>query len=265
MLTKIMKNELICTSRILGPLYLVFLLCTFVGKVEKSVELFDFHNPVSDFVRDVLTALYGSFLFATFLFTCIYLIVRFYKSMFGTEGYLTFTLPVKTTTILNGKILIGLLWLLINGLLIFLSIVLLALTPANLTAIVGSLDHVREAVLNAGYSLPSFLFWGIVLTASSAICSMMIVIVSFSIGQLANSHRIMLSSLAFIGIMILLQTIDNLINLNQFSNRAFLSGNITLSFSAPLSIELAVVLNIVLTIVFYLVSNRLLSKHLNLQ
>ncbi len=41
----------------------------------------------------------------------IMILVRYYTNMFTDEGYLTFTLPVKTSTILNAKVLSGVTWL----------------------------------------------------------------------------------------------------------------------------------------------------------
>ena len=40
----------------------------------------------------------------------IMILVRYYTNLFTDEGYLTFTLPVKTSTILNSKILSGISW-----------------------------------------------------------------------------------------------------------------------------------------------------------
>ncbi|MBE6798491.1 MAG: hypothetical protein E7525_01755 [Ruminococcaceae bacterium] len=46
--------------------------------------------------------------FVVFVFlSCILVYVRFYKNFFSDEGYLTFTLPVKRSELLNSKLLLG--------------------------------------------------------------------------------------------------------------------------------------------------------------
>ncbi len=47
-------------------------------------------------------------LIAFFLLATILVFVRFYKNFFTDEGYLTFTLPVKVSTLFNSKLIMGL-------------------------------------------------------------------------------------------------------------------------------------------------------------
>ncbi|MBQ8000068.1 MAG: hypothetical protein IJ298_02485 [Ruminococcus sp.] len=57
--------------------------------------------PTLGMVGVVVTRI-GLYLFP--LFTTILIVVRYYKHFFTDEGYLTFTLPVRKTTLLNSKI-----------------------------------------------------------------------------------------------------------------------------------------------------------------
>ena len=42
--------------------------------------------------------------------TAIFVLIRFYKNFFTDEGYLTFTLPVKRSTLLNAKTANAMIW-----------------------------------------------------------------------------------------------------------------------------------------------------------
>lgn len=53
----------------------------------------------------IILAVIGVGIFAAF--ATVMLFIRFYKNLFTDEGYLTFTLPVKRGTILNSKIISG--------------------------------------------------------------------------------------------------------------------------------------------------------------
>ncbi len=56
------------------------------------------------------------------VFTMVMIFIRFYKNLFSDEGYLTFTLPVKRSTILGSKILSGTLLTLATSFVCFLSV-----------------------------------------------------------------------------------------------------------------------------------------------
>ncbi len=49
-------------------------------------------------------------LFASSIITMIFVYLRFYKNFFTDEGYLTFTLPIKRSTLLNAKTVNAILW-----------------------------------------------------------------------------------------------------------------------------------------------------------
>ena len=63
----------------------------------------------------------------------IMILVRYYSNFFTDEGYLTFTLPVKTSTLLHSKILSGISWFAIIGVVVVLSFVAVITTIAAVT------------------------------------------------------------------------------------------------------------------------------------
>lgn len=63
--------------------------------------------------------------FAFYLLTVILVFVRFYKNFFTDEGYLTFTLPVKRTQLLNSKLIMSTSVLCGSGLLMYAGILIM--------------------------------------------------------------------------------------------------------------------------------------------
>ncbi len=61
------------------------------------------------------SALGGLLVFLVLLFACIFIVIKtasmFSKTMFGRAGYLTLTLPVKTSTLLRSKTVSSLIWI----------------------------------------------------------------------------------------------------------------------------------------------------------
>ena len=67
-----------------------------------------------------IVAVLGGIAFA--IMTVILLFSRFYKNFFTDEGYLTFTLPVKRSSLLNSKLIVSVLAVLATGLVIIVDI-----------------------------------------------------------------------------------------------------------------------------------------------
>lgn len=93
-------------------------------------------------------ALYLAFMAFSFL-TSILIYVRFYKNFFSDEGYLTFTLPVKTGSHLNSK-LISAIWVLAS----YTGVIILNVITI---AAIGLIGHWQDTI-TALTKLVSFLF-----------------------------------------------------------------------------------------------------------
>lgn len=64
------------------------------------------------YLTSSLVSIYWPMLLTAFvLVTLILIVVRYYKNFFTDEGYLTFTLPVSRTKLLNSKILMAFIWM----------------------------------------------------------------------------------------------------------------------------------------------------------
>lgn len=123
MFSRLLKHEWRSSSGLLGLLSLaaggIGVLATVVLRilVNFSEELLD---TLGDWAVVVMSAL-SMFLFFSVVALSVYaiavqviLLYRFYKNKFTDEGYLTFTLPVKTTHIFWSSFLNMLIWLLIS-------------------------------------------------------------------------------------------------------------------------------------------------------
>lgn len=103
MLGKLIKHEFKATARVIPVIYLAVLLLFLVGLSAKTMK-----------IQTVLAT--SAFLlmiavFATIVVTYGVVIVRYYRSMFGNEGYLTGALPVTSGQLLFSKALVALLWI----------------------------------------------------------------------------------------------------------------------------------------------------------
>ena len=100
----------------------VILLSVFSG-IGLSAQLSGrMHSSMIDMLSVLGTMLmvlaYGAFA----VFSAILVYGRFYKNFFTDEGYLTFTLPVKHSVLLNSKIILSMVTTIATGFVIFLSL-----------------------------------------------------------------------------------------------------------------------------------------------
>lgn len=263
MLGKIMKHEWIATGKILVPVHVLLLVITAIGKIEFSVGVFDSTQPVLEVLSVATIICYILSILAAGFVTMIYLLIRFYKSMFTDEGYLTFTLPVKPNTILNGKMIVSFCWMLIDTILVCLSIFFLLLTPETWQYITTGMPDLTDAVNTMGWSLGELAGWLVAIGLVEIIYLITSVMAALCIGQLFGKHKIAASVLAYFVIYLInqvvgtivmmasgfIQMLDETIGMSLVFNRLFL-------FST--------VMSIICSVIFYLISTYIINKKLNL-
>ena len=114
----LLKNDFLASSRVislfyiaLALLYALFGICTALAKVDSlSLETVDKLSTVH--TASIAISMLVSFLliFVTFFFV----VYDFFKSLFGQQGYLSFTLPVSSNQILGSKVIVYGGWLFIS-------------------------------------------------------------------------------------------------------------------------------------------------------
>ncbi len=102
------------------------------------------------------------------LVSLVLVYVRFYKNLYTDEGYLTFTLPVKISEILNSKIILALVTLAVSGFVVCFDIfTMLAIgLPDQLFDIKNYeflIEALSELVKATGWYLPVYIIEGIIL------------------------------------------------------------------------------------------------------
>ena len=93
MLKKLTKHELYATGRIFLPIYAIMLLLSLINRVLFGID--NISRPLNT-LRGFMVAAYVISIIATLVVTFVIMILRFYRNLMSDEGYLMFTLPVKT-------------------------------------------------------------------------------------------------------------------------------------------------------------------------
>lgn len=263
MLRKLLKYEIKATARVLLPLYLAVLLFGFINRflnpfnVPQASNSFTIHTVLSMFSM----FLYIALIVGTIVMTTIILIQRFYKNLLGDEGYLMFTLPVKSWKLIISKMLVSMLWIILSFLTVICSILIIANVPNLFGEISNIINLIRDYIGNAGFML-------IPLYPLVAITYSIITIYdSIALGHLFTKHKILASIGAYISLYIISQMAFGVFmlvyattNLNIFTNTAAPTPTQITIFAAS-----AICLYLLLAAANFTLTNLILKKKLNLE
>ncbi len=162
----------------------------------------------------------------------IYLVVRYYKSMFTDEGYLTHTLPATTHQLLISKGLVMGAWNLISSVAVVASvfIILGMVYLFQFSSEVPILELLNETkslflqLLEEGefHGLGSYIICAIILGLTQMFYSIMRMISAISIGQMLRKHRILGAIGSYIGVGIVISIVETIISIPYM----LITGNI---------------------------------------
>ena len=265
MLSTLFKYEFKNTAKVMLTVYGVLALITVLGVVLISgyADSQDLAHTIESIFLLVYLFMYMMTILAYFLITIIYLTVHFYKTMYASQGYLTFTLPVKPVSIFNVKLLVSAVW-------VFLSVVFILLSLFSiLSAIPGFMDEFYYKSL-AGNSLALYLssigmrrgeFIVYLIISYIILCFIapLRLYVSCSIGQLFNQRKVTASII--IGIILFFahnsisSSFVNLMELYREKANLLYSGTVWILLGFDLFF----------VILFYLGNVLIVKKHINLE
>lgn len=106
MLNKLLKHEFIATGRIMGVVYAVVVLI--MGYVLGSYFLVNRDEATIGQMLGISVLMIISM--CMFVLTVVVMVVNFQKSLYGDQGYLSFTLPVKSVSLLTSKVITSTVW-----------------------------------------------------------------------------------------------------------------------------------------------------------
>lgn len=266
MLGKLLKHEWNATARLILPLYLVLAVFTLINCVMLRLDLYP-HNGVLMLIPVFLIGGYVLSILAILVMTLVTLILRFCKNLMGDEGYLMFTLPVKTHQLITSKLLIACGWSILSAIAVAASLFGVLGTPENLVQFgVGLRDfslQAKAAFGMSGAALLAMLGAGVLV---SLVSSILMVYTSVALGQLAGKHRVLLSFAAYVALYTALQIIGVILVVsvgmplnNQPANAVDAAG------VARLLLLLGIGLGAALSAAYYWATQYILKRKLNLE
>lgn len=277
MLGKLMKQEWLSTWKI--PTVLI-------GAVFAAATIFGLFcaSPVWDLVdwwgADVILSatillFYGAIMCCA-VGTSIYLAVRYYRSMYSNEGYLTHTLPVTSNQLLLSKMINFSIWELLSIICVMFNIMLfvafIALREVGYRSLFESFRDVFadiQAILNSEYTTgwELFMVLTIILILVGTVSKSLLYMGSVNIGQLWARHRVAGAILVYAGVTVAVQIVTQaamIIFMTSADQLGMLQNDYVFSFLNQVMV-VSLLLQVVIGAVMYVVSLLILKKKVNLE
>lgn len=285
MLGKLMKYDLRSMSRafipmwILAPVIALMLSFSIRGTIAwaNSSLMGNVVSAGNGILMAVMVILFVAAIMGLLVMTIVFVIQRFWNGLLKEEGYLMFTLPVKTWELIVSKALTATLIGCISAVVGIFSAVILAVcsTEEVVRSIAMAwryfLSHIIE--LDAVFWIDVILF--VILAVVGMAKSIYHAYAAMSLGHLFQTHKVVGSCVSYIGISIVVSIVSNIINtvvsLVLPDGWFFYSGRVMTSASSISDTMSIVYLLYMLLfaaleiIVYHVITERILSTKLNLE
>lgn len=261
MLGKLLKYELKATARTFLPLYGAILVVSIVVRLAFS----NFQHAELFMGISALT-LFGLFV-ALAVLTLLVIVQRFNNNLLSDEGYLMFTLPVSTHSLVLSKLFASIIWVIVSVAVSFVAFCVIAVNGVFLSELPSIWSELSALLDKINYQHWLILIQFLAVLLSEFIYFVMTIYTALSVSQIvpSNKHRMLVAFFAFFAMNIVLGSVTGGI----FSAFAFTQDFLMSATTALASVNMLFFISILWNLAFgtglYFVTNYLLKRHLNLE
>lgn len=218
--------------------------------------------------------------------TIVYNAQRYKATMFSEQGYLTHTLPVKTSFIFLAKYLVTIIWTIFSAIMSFIcGCLIIAVISADgikefFDGFFNNFDVINmecKYLFNCG--IIGILILSFLMALAGAMLFFMTLYLSMAIGNLANKHKKLLGVVSFFGIYTVIQNIGEILSkifkINDLIERKISVSSFNFRYLGPTSYDYAsvniqslsicvIVFCLVFTTILYFVNRYILKHSLNI-
>jgi len=265
MLKKLLKNEIYATGRILLPIYGITLILSLVNRILIDINR---HNAILNIIGSIMMFSYVTAIIATIIVTFILIILRFYRNLMTDEGYLMFTLPVKPLQLINSKLISSILWFIVSIIVTISSLIILLLNAERAGLIREGWNLIfgtfKEYFGDNYYLL---IFEAVLASIISVIQQILLIYASIAVGHLFTGHKVLGAFASYIAISIAAQIFTSIVMVIV----AYFPGSTveeleTQFETLPHMVMLLIIgLGVLFSAAYYITTNYIFSKKLNLE
>lgn len=255
MLGKLIKHEFIDNWKLLVLLdVLTIIVGAILGLYINALLNADDYSNSTPLIMTMGFTLYVLILPSLGTITLIYIGVRYYKSLYSSQGYLTFTLPATTNEILFSKMLVAYIFELINILCIILSFGLVMWGIVSWS--IDNSYYMSTVFTNLWEDMSEY-FYDVPVAISGIFCALtrliyflMTFFFAISLGQLWQKHRIIGAIVSYFGIKIVISIVYTFIKIALANND--ISDTVDISYYSDVNVGSLFVMAAIIKAVEYL-------------
>ena len=205
MILKLFKYDFMNIGKKLIPFYIAALVIGVINRIllltSTISSMGNEDNFMTIFGSPLLYFAYFVVIIGIFCMTVFVIISRYNSSIYGNEGYLTNTLPLKPYQIIWAKLINFLIWIFISYFIIFVSLFILFPFDFFVRNIIEQpdfyqdLNHMTKYILSSKYT-PIFILQ-LVYNFFSHIQSILMLFLSIAIANLFKSYKVVAGVIAF--------------------------------------------------------------------
>lgn len=278
MLGKLMKYDIKSMSRafipmwILAPVISLLLSISIRSAVGWRDHVFGWMmNAGSNILMIIMGLLFAAALVGLLVMTIMFVIQRFWNGLLKEEGYLMFTLPVKVWELIVSKALTATLVACISIVVgIFSGMILAVFSTSDIIyAFAYAWKYFLNSIIEVGpvFWINMILF--IIMLIMGTASSIYHVYAAMSLGHLFATHKVVGSCISYIGISIISSVLGNIttaILSYAIPDRLYYSVSYNLlEAMSSLYLLYAMLISAIEIIIFHVITERILSKKLNLE
>lgn len=260
MLGKLLKYEFRSTSRLVLPLFGALLIVALVNRLFMSLSL-----PTPTAISITIAVI---MIIAVFVIVLLITLFRFYKNLLTNEGYLMFTLPVSTDSLIWSKLIVAFVWNLLSLIVVFFAIVIMSITDLNIRDVWTEVLAVSNNVGITSLQVTGYIIQLIVLGVVGLLTAILTLYVCMSLSLLVNKSRVLVSFAAFIVLSIIGQIVSSVGMLLILPHPPNYYGNPSIPDIISLvntSIVFSIIFTFVSGVILYFITSYMLKKRLNLE
>lgn len=218
MLGKIMKYEWRSTWKVNVLLLGIYLGSIILMEISGFLPVWEANNDVTALLLLTILLLFYGALLCCSIGVPLFLTIRYYKSMYSNEGYLTHTLPISSNQLFLGKLFHFCIWKMIVDATILIGVVMCVLTVIRISSgepitILDIWKEVLRAIIDMPGDASMDEAWSfLALTGLTAVVSVFSVPLkcmgAVDIGQLWKRHKVAGAILIYLGIYVFQQIVS---------------------------------------------------------
>ena len=226
MILKLFKYDFMNIGKKLIPFYIAalvigiinrfLLLTTDISRMERE------NNFLAMFGSPLLYFAYFVVVFGIFCMTVFVIITRYSSSIYGNEGYLTNTLPLKPSQIIWAKLINFLIWIFISYFVIFVSMFILFPFEFFIRNIIKDTEFYQDLnTMVKEFFSSKYIFMSIlqlIYNFFAHVQSILIIFLSIAIANLFKSYKVVVGVIAFFIISIIFSFIGASITYSTIRN-----------------------------------------------